>query len=328
MRSPHGKDIVGELADACHARDFPLGLYYSVVDWHHPSYPNQGRHHELAGPEPGDEPDWEQYMEYLRAQVRELCTNYGEVSHFFWDMNVPKHVDPTVNGMLRSLQPNMVINDRGFDDGDFGTPEREDNNNEVDRVRCFNRPTEACNSVGTQSWGYREDEDYYTTQFLIESIDSMMAKGAHYLLNVGPRPDGRIPDPARAILAQIGDWYGRTREAFSDSQPCSKLTTNKDVLLTHRKNVIYVHLSTPLKSDAVVLPPFRQEPAKAVLLNNGNELETSTEVLPVYWLENDKILKIKGLQQLSLNGKETLVVKLVFGHDDSENELDPGAFEG
>ncbi len=65
------------------------------------------------------------YLDFLRAQVRELCTNYGEIHGFWWDMNVPKHVDPSINAMIRQLQPEAVINNRGFDDGDFGTPERD-----------------------------------------------------------------------------------------------------------------------------------------------------------------------------------------------------------
>src|SRR5210317_151042 len=102
-------------------------------------------------------------MDYLREQVRELCTNYGELRHFFWDINVPEYYDPRINELLRSLQPTMVINNRGFDDGDFGTPER-DYGHDLEESGCgFNRPTEACNSVGSQSWGYRVDEDYYST---------------------------------------------------------------------------------------------------------------------------------------------------------------------
>lgn len=328
MRSPYGRDLVGELADACHRRDFSLGLYYSVVDWHHPNYPNQGRHHELARPEKGDSPDWDSYLEYLRAQVRELCTNYGEIRHFFWDMNVPEHHEPAVNQMLRSLQPNMVINNRGFDDGDFGTPEREYQKSLTDQQTSFERPTEACNSVGTQSWGYRKDEDYYTSQFLIQSIDAMMAKGAHYLLNVGPDAQGRIPDVATAILDEIGKWYGKVREAFADSQPCSGLTTNKDVLLTRRGNVVYVHLRNPVKSGSVLLPPLRDLPVSALLLNTGDEIECSTEVLPAYWQDNARVLRIKGLPEGVLAGGETLVIKLTFGSAPIDGAIETTEFKG
>lgn len=313
MRSPYGVDIVGQLAHACHARNFPLGLYYSVVDWYQPNYPNQGRHHELAGPEPGDTPDWKKYMEYLCAQVRELCTHYGEISHFFWDMNVPKHHDPTVNNMIRSLQPGIVINDRGFDEGDFGTPEREYNADETGRLTRFTRPTEACNSVGVQSWGFRTDEDYYATSFLLMSIDAMMSKGGHYLLNVGPDASGTIPCRAVDILAEIGTWYARVREAFADTEPCTELTTNPAVLLTRRGNTLYVHLGLPVMSDAVLLPPLAAMPTNALLLNTGDRLSCSIDVLPEYWQGQDRILRIKGLPRTALAQGEPLVIKLEFG---------------
>ncbi len=315
MNSPHGRDIVGQLAEACHKRKFPLGLYYSVVDWHQPNYPNQGRHHEIPGPQPGDSPDWEKYMSFLRAQVRELLTGYGEVRHFFWDMNVPKHVDSSVNQMMRSLQPRMVINNRGFDEGDFGTPEREYQESENARTYRFARPTEACNSVGTQSWGYRADEDYYSTAFLIQSMDQMMARGAHYLLNVGPDATGQIPDDAATIVSQIGRWYAQTREAFADTEPCSNLTTNSEVMLTRRGNTLYAHLNNPVRADAVLLPPLKTLPTNATLLNTGQTLECSTEVVPAYWGKNQRFLRIRRLPRHLLGGGETLVIRLDFDTD-------------
>ena len=85
-------------------------------------------------------------------------------------MNVDKHVDPSINDTIRALQPKAVINNRGYDDGDFGTPER-DHNPDLDQAPGFERLTEACQSVGKESWGYREGEDYYTDRHLIRSID-------------------------------------------------------------------------------------------------------------------------------------------------------------
>jgi alpha-L-fucosidase len=328
MRSLYGRDIVKQLADACHRRDFPLGLYYSVADWHHPSYPNQGRHHELAGPEEGDEPDWNRYMDYLKAQVRELCTGYGEIRHFFWDMNVPEFRDPSVNEMLRSLQPGMVINNRGFDDGDFGTPEREYQKSDTDRASEFDRPTEACNSVGTQSWGYRKDEDYYTSQFLMQSIDAMMAKGAHYLLNVGPDASGSIPDIASDTLQEIGEWYKRVREAFSDTVPCSGLTTNRRVLLTRRGSTLYVHLGMPARADAVLLPPLSSLPTTATVLNTGEELACSVDVVPMHFRDRSQVLRVKGIPRQLLAGNEIVILKLEFESDTLNTLSDVKEFQG
>jgi len=149
MNTPYGRDIVGMLAEACHRRKLPLCLYYSCADWHHPNYPNEGRHHELE-PQPGDEPDLMKYLDFLKGQVRELCTNYGEIHGFWWDMNVPGHVDPSINNMIRQLQPSCVINNRGYDEGDFGTPER-DYDASADETVGEGRPVEACQSVGIEA---------------------------------------------------------------------------------------------------------------------------------------------------------------------------------
>ena len=124
MHTPYGRDILAELAEACERRGIALGFYYSCPDWHHPQYPNLGRHHEMFGPRPGDQPDLGAYWEFVRGQVRELCTNYGPLRDFFWDVNVAEHHDPSLNEMVRELQPGILINDRGASPGDYGTPER------------------------------------------------------------------------------------------------------------------------------------------------------------------------------------------------------------
>jgi hypothetical protein len=103
------------------------------------------------------------------------------------------------------------------------------------------------------------------------------------------------------------------REAFSDTIPCSKMTTNLDVFLTRHGNVVYVHLKHPIKAESVVLHPLTQMPAKAVLLNTGAELTCSTDVTPVFWQDNARILRIKGLPKSAIASAETLVIKVDFG---------------
>lgn len=291
-RTPYGKDIIGMLSQACQKRGIPLCLYYSIADWHHPNYPNQGRHHELAGPEDGDRPDWDAYMDFLKGQIRELCTNYGKIHGIWWDMNVPKHVDPSVNAMIRSLQPDAVINDRGFDPGDFGTPERD---YDTDSARAFEKRVEACQAVGSESWGYRTDEDYHTVGHLERSIARYLARGANYLLNVGPKPDGEIDARSASILREIGGWMRHVGEAYGDSEPVSHFTNNPNVLLTRRGNSPYVHLHTVPSTDAVKLKPFTTAPKSAVLLNDGRLLSLSTSLCPADHESRTGYLRIRGL---------------------------------
>lgn len=309
MNTPYGRDIVKMLADACHKRDFPLCLYYSIADWHHPNYPNQGRHHELP-PQPGDEPNLDKYIEFLRGQIRELCTNYGTIHGIWWDMNVDQHVDPTINDMIRQLQPKAVINDRGYDKGDFGTPEREfDKTGE--ELPSFEKRTEACNSIGSESWGYRRDEDYYTDRHLIRSIDKYLARDANYLLNVGPQADGHISDEATAVLRRVGKWYHAVRDSLEGALPASHLTANRSVLLTRKGNALYVHLHKEPTTEAIKLKPLTIAPRRATLLNTGQPVAFSLEMAPSDHIEQKGYLRLRNLPTNELNNT-VLVVKLEF----------------
>ncbi len=324
MNTPYGKDIVKMLADACHKRDFPLCLYYSIADWHQPNYPNQGRHHELL-PQAGDEPDLPKYIEFLRGQIRELCTNYGEIHGIWWDMNVDKHVDPTINAMIRQLQPKAVINDRGYDAGDFGTPER-DFSASGEELPSFEKRTEACQSIGSESWGYRKNEDYYSDRHLLRSIDKYLARDANYLLNVGPQADGRIPAEAQAILRRIGAWYGRVKESLENVQPASHLTTNKNVLLTRRDNNLYVHLHKDALTEAIKLKPLTITPRRATLLNSGTPVDFSLDMAPSDHIEGKGYLRLRNLPVNEM-ANTVLVVKLEFDNlpQTTQNEAAPGA---
>jgi alpha-L-fucosidase len=309
MRTPYGKDIVKLLAEACHRRGVPLCLYYSIADWHHPNYPNQGRHHELP-PQPGDRPDLLKYLEFLKAQVRELCTNYGEIHGFWWDMNVDKHVDRTINDLIRKLQPKAVINNRGFDDGDFGTPER-DYDRGGEELLSFDKRTEACQAVGAESWGYRQDEDYYSDRHLLRSIDKYLARDANYLLNVGPQADGTIPNEAVAILRRIGKWYHAVQESLVGTVPASHLTANRNVLLTRKGHTLYVHLHKDPLNAAVKLKPLAIAPRRATLLNTGQPADFAVDLVPSDHVEHKPYLRLRGLPVNEL-ANTVLVVKLEF----------------
>jgi len=263
MNTPYKKDVLGMLSDACHKRNIPLCLYYSIADWNQPNYPNQGRHHELPV-QPLDSPDWDKYMEFLKAQVRELCTNYGEIHGFWWDMNVPGYKDSSINAMIRKLQPKAVINNRGFDEGDFGTPER-DYDNAAAEARSFDRLTEACQSVGMESWGYKKDEDYYTDRHLISSIDRYLTRDANYLLNVGPTGEGIIPKDAADILRRIGLWKKSVDESYHQVETDASMVSASGVLVTKREQTLYIHLNKVPVGTGLKLKPINVMPSKATL---------------------------------------------------------------
>jgi alpha-L-fucosidase len=212
--------------------------------------------------------------------------------------------------MIRQLQPKAVINNRGFDEGDFGTPERDYEAGGEEAV-SFERRTEACQSVGAESWGYRKDEDYYDDRHLIRSIDKYLARDANYLLNVGPKPDGTIPEESAAILRRIGAWYRSVRESLEGTVPCSNLTSNRNVLLTRKGNTIYVHLHRDPLTSAVKLKPLTTRPRRATLLNTGRPVDFAVDLAPSDHLEQKAYLRLRNLPVNEMPNT-VLVVKLEF----------------
>jgi alpha-L-fucosidase len=225
-------------------------------------------------------------------------------------MNVPEYKDPTINEMIRQLQPKAVINNRGFDEGDFGTPERDYDINAIE-AKGFDRITEACQSVGMESWGYKKDEDYYTDRHLISSIDKYLARNANYLLNVGPTGEGEIPEQSADILKRIGKWKKQVNESFVDVQSDSEFIHSPGTLVTKRENTVYVHLNGLPKGNGIKLKPISEAPIKATLLNTNEKVDYEVNLCPSDHLTQKPYLRLRNLP-VNENCNSVLVVKLEF----------------
>ena len=278
MNTPYGRDVLKMLADACQKHGMLLSLYYSNPDWHHEYGFNPSSTHQWKSVNKEGEHNTEKYREFVKNQIRELLTNYGPIYTFFWDIP-PKIYDPSLNELVRELQPGIFINDRGWSEGDFSTPERELS---VIEGKRFERMTEACNSVGEQSWGYREGEDFHTVRYLTGSIDRIMAMGGSYLLNVGPDSLGRIRGKYRELVERVGDWYTRLRGATECHEKDSteyKIKYN-EFIATRKNGKTYLHFYNGLASGAILISNPPSEPEKVVLLNTGATLDARIEKCP------------------------------------------------
>jgi len=311
MNTPYGRDVIGMLAEACHRRGFPLCLYYSIPDLNQPNFPHEGLPYELPAPEPGDEPDFDKYLAFIKEQIRELCTKYGEIHGIWWDANKKEKRDRSLNELIRDLQPKAVINHRGFDEGDFDIAERDWSVDKVNAVLAFEKPLQGCTSVGRHSWGYKEHEDYHTDRYLLESICKILGRGGSYMLNVGPMADGTFPPEAVRILRTIGKWHHTVKEAFDGTEPASELIDNRQVLLTKRENVLYVLLFKYPEDNGVPMRPIEIMPRKATLLNTGEPVETRVDILPKLHRENKPYLRLCNLPANEMPGT-VLVVRLEF----------------
>ena len=303
--TPARRDVLKELAGACRARGMKLGLHYSNPDWHHPNAYNPKSTHQIP-PQAGDEPDLEKYRAYIKAQVTELLSDYGEIVCFFWD--IPPHLeDPSMNALVRGLQPGIKINDRGWSKGDYSTPERG-----IPDGAAFTNLTEACDSVGAESWGYRANEDYRTGEYLKRAADRILAMGGNYLLNVGPKPDGTIPAESLRLLEEVGGWYAKAREAFRAVETAPGAVADKSCFVTRRGGTVYCHYPKGLDRTGVNLRPFDRLPASCTLLNTGAKLACELEDMPSdYRLGCGKTLHVIGIPADALVG-EPVVVKLEF----------------
>lgn len=270
MNTPYGKDVVKMLADACHKHGMKFSIYYSNPDWHHPDAYNPKSTHQDAS-YVKDNGDLSSYKQYIKDQITELMTNYGEIYTLFWDIP-PQLNDPSINALVRELQPNILINDRGFDGGDFTTPEREFDG-AVENSR-FEKMTESCNSVGERAWGYRFNEDFYSLRLLTLNIDKVMAMGGSYLLNVGPKADGTIDPAYRAMIEKVGDWYNRMEGVLVDHETdYTDYDVTKKVIVTKKNGKHYFHFYNGMGSTGVFIRNYPNPPKSVVLLNNKQPMK-------------------------------------------------------
>jgi alpha-L-fucosidase len=260
--TPYGKDLIREYVDAFRAEGLKVGFYYSLIDWHHPDYTIDRNHplrqtSDTAYARLNKGRDMAKYREYLKNQVRELLTNYGEISIIWFDFSFPGkngkgHDDwdsESVLKLARSLQPGIIVDDRldlmDVDGGwDFKSPEQE----KVSKWVEYNGkrvPWETCQTF-SGSWGYYRDETSWKSPAqLIELLVESVSKGGNLLLNVGPTARGVFDYRAQERLKAIGDWMKfNNRSVYGCTEAPAGFTAPANTLLTYNQttNRLYIHL--------------------------------------------------------------------------------------
>jgi alpha-L-fucosidase len=260
--SPFRRDITAELADACHKAGLRLGIYYSQPDWHHPDY-RTANHLKYLEHLHGDLQEFStrnhaRYIEYLHGQVRELCTNYGRVDIWWFDGLGGPAADwdsERLLGMIRSLQPGIVINNRAGLPADFDTPEQYIGNFQR------SRPWETCMTIGRQ-WSWKPGDVLKPLGQCVQTLVRTAGGDGNLLLNVGPMPDGRIEPRQADRLREMGRWlerrgetiYGTRGGPFKYSRFANGVYTS-----THRGNRIFLHvLEWPKDNEPLILPPINK----------------------------------------------------------------------
>ena len=264
--SPFKRDVVKELADACHKAGLKIGIYYSLPDWYHPDFRGQG----VRRTENHD-----RYIEFLHGQIREICSNYGKIDIIRWDGLDGRAKDwdmVTLVRMIRRLQPHVIINSRGGLPGDHQTVERR-------TTYQFDRPWETNMTLCTR-WAWIPNDQMKPLQRCIQSLVRIVGGDGNLLLGVGPMSDGRIEPRQVARLKEMGEWLDNYGESIYDTRGGPFISGSWGAS-TRKGNTIYLHVLN-WEADTLTLPPIPNKIIASPVLTGGSvQLKQTDEAIEI-----------------------------------------------
>ena len=290
-----GRDLIKEYVEAVRAEGLKVGLYYSLLDWHHEDYPHfsDGAHPMYQNPAYPDEGRvWERYVEYLHNQVRELCTNYGKIDILWFDYSFGEYsgekwgATRLVN-MVRQLQPGVIIDNRlevsgsGLGSlasgnplpyhGDFVSPEQIIPQEGIRDINGNPLIWEACFTMN-DSWGYNLKDKYFKpAPMLIRKLVECVSKGGNMLLNVGPDARGNFPEESVSRLKEIGKWMEKNGESIYGCS-MSDMPRPDFGRITQKGNKLYYHIFDNTIGPVPLIGIEKKDVKKIRLISAGAEV--------------------------------------------------------
>jgi len=324
MATPFKKDILKELSEACKKEGIKLCFYYSIMDWHNPDYlPRRGW--ETTRSSKGA--DFNRYVQYMKNQLKELLTNYGNIGVLWfdgeWENTWNDKRGLKLYNYVRSLQPNIIINNRvgasrngleGFTEtgkftGDFGTPEQQ-----IPITGLPGIDWESCMTMNDH-WGYnKNDHNFKSAKEILRMLADIASKGGNYLLNIGPTAEGVFPPESVERLHKIGKWMKVNRESIYETS--ASLFSKLDWGTCTQKNIdgntrLYLHVFNWPNDGKLIVPGIYNKPLKSYLLSDKNKLPLDCERN-----EDAIVIKIPSTAPDSIN---SVVVLDVSGKADVNN---------
>jgi alpha-L-fucosidase len=223
------RDLVREYVEAARAEGLRVGFYYSLMDWHHPDGARCAN----------DEAARKRFVEYTHGLIRELMTNYGKIDVLWYDVSWPLDVkgweSERMNKMVFELQPDILVNNRNDLPGDFSTPEQKI------VAEKDGRAWESCMTLN-ESWGFqRADDNWKSSKTIVRNLLSCAHDGGNYLLNIGPKPDGGIPEESIRVLSEVGQWMAQNGDSIYKAEICQPASSNY-ASFTRIGNTLFMHV--------------------------------------------------------------------------------------
>ena len=284
MSTPFKRDILKELAAACHEAGIKMCWYHSIMDWHHPDYlPRRPWEKDR----PTADAQFDRFVGYLKHQLKELVANYGDIGVLWfdgeWEDTWTTAAGNDLYAYVRSLDPRIIVNNRvskgragmegftmggGFA-GDFGTPEQQ-----IPATGLPGVDWESCITMNDH-WGYnRNDHNWKSTKVLLQNLADIASKGGNFLLNVGPTAEGLFPPESVERLRDIGAWMNVNGESIYGTQasPFGKLKwgrcTQKAIPGGSR---LYLHVFDWPSDGKLVLPGISNQGKRAWVVSDAGK---------------------------------------------------------
>ena len=261
-RTPYGKDVLKMLAEACRKHDMKLFFYYSQLDWYRDDYFPRGR--TGTGIEGRGEGNWDDYIDFMKAQLTELLTNYGEIGGIWfdgeWDQikwdgkrfgtKIMDFKLDEVYKLIHDLQPQALIGSNhhlapnpgeDFQMFEKDLPGRSTKSFATKAEDIGNLPLEVCETING-SWGFNlKDRKHKSKKDLVQYLVKAAGYDSNLLLNVGPMPNGRIQKEHIKSLKEVGEWvndYGKTIYGTRRGP----IDPTDEIASTQIDNTVYIHL--------------------------------------------------------------------------------------